>query len=287
MVLFILAALVCASAEAQRAYKGTVVVVGFSTEEAVIAADSRISSKDDTKDTRCKIFQIDDRTVMALAGITVIYPENAPPHVSPLFDTNDVARQAVRDLTSTGAKAHFDIPVFTNTFAQLASAGVNQLRLTNPSAFRSMLLQLKHNELVSGFIIGNRTGAIEVFRLALAYQPFTDGKPIPTFEIQVTNLEPGFGFLIAAEGETEVVAEFTDQKSLRAREEALKWKLAVQGNPGKDWNALKVIRLAELAIQFQKGKTIGGPIDVVKLTRRSHVQWIRKKPSCGPASNSP
>jgi hypothetical protein len=77
----------------------------------------------------------------------------------------------------------------------------------------------------------------------------------------------------------DVVKEFANTSSDRARKEPADWK-PPKGTSPKDDDPFKAIRMLELAIQHHGSNSAGGPIDAVQLSRDGSVHWYARKPNC-------
>jgi hypothetical protein len=80
-------------------------------------------------------------------------------------------------------------------------------------------------------------------------------------------------------GEVEVLVEFVNLTTPRAKEEAKNWNPSSLHNPA-DYDLLKTVRLVDLTIAYHQGRDVGGPIDAVQLNRDGSLRWFQRKENC-------
>jgi hypothetical protein len=121
----------------------------------------------------------------------------------------------------------------------------------------------------------DRTGGLKLYWIKITF----DGNRTPPIqpEGQVLSPEAVGGF--TAFGFAAIPLEFLKQQTARAKIEAKTWKPPKGSNPS-DYDILKVIRLIQLAIQYDKSGAIGGKIDAVQLNRNGTLNWFARKDYC-------
>src|SRR6202050_3627008 len=141
---------------------GTVVVIGWSQTEIVIAVDSRgFDDKDKYRDDICKIVRLDDHSVFTAAG-NIIHARagralwNAQTEASNAFQ--EAQRSAGPRLLKSAAK---------DWGAHLV-AGLNQALTVDPSG---SLLMLGHNVFSNGGFIVFENGSTAMYKVEIVFDP--------------------------------------------------------------------------------------------------------------------
>jgi hypothetical protein len=247
---------------------GTVVVIGWSQTEIVIAVDSRgFDDKAKYRDDICKIVRLDDHSVFTAAG-NIIHARagralwNAQTEASSAFE--EAQRKAGTRLLKSAAKDWGDRMV----------AGINQALTVDPSGSQ---LMLEKNIFLTGVFIGFENGSTAMYQVEIVFDPGTR-QARQNFYTERHRHTVQF----AALGRSEIVTEVVADKTHFARVEQRKWAAAEKNIPLRDRDVRWAIRLVQLTMEYDPKKAdVGGPIDALEITRRG-IRWLERKPGCNP-----
>ena len=247
---------------------GTVVVIGWSQTEIVIAVDSRgFDDKDKYRDDICKIVRLDDHSVFTAAG-NIIHARagralwNAQAEASSAF--KEAQRTAAPRLLNSAAKDWGDHMV----------AAINQALTVDPSGSQ---LMLENNIFLTGVFIGFENGLTAMYQVEIVFDPGTR-QARQNFYTERHRHTVQF----AALGRNEIVTEVVADKTHFARVEQRKWATAEKNIPFRDRDVRWAIRLVQLTMEYGPKKAdVGGPIDALEITRRG-IRWVERKPECNP-----
>lgn len=267
-ILFLVLASVLSAKFERQSTTGTVVVIGWSQTEIVIAVDSRgFDDKDKYRDDICKIVRLDDHSVFTAAG-NIIHARagralwNAQTEASNAFQ--EAQRSAGPRLLKSAAKDWGDHMV----------AGINQALTVDPSG---SLLMLENNIFLTGVFIGFENGSTAMYQVEIVFDPATR-QARQNFYTERHRHTVQF----AALGRNEIVTEVVADKTHFARAEQRKWAAAERNIPLRDRDARWAIRLVQLTMEYDPKKAdVGGPIDALEITRRG-IRWLERKPGCNP-----
>ena len=247
---------------------GTVVVIGWSQTEIVIAVDSRgFDDKSKYRDDICKIVRLDDHSVFTAAG-NIIHAHagralwNAQAEASSAF--KEAQGKAGPRLLKRAAKDWGDHMV----------AGINQALTVDPSGSQ---LMLEDNIFLTGVFIGFENGLTAMYQVEIVFDPGTR-QARQNFYTERHRHTVQF----AALGRSEIVTEVVADKTHFARVEQRKWTAAERNIPLRDRDVRWAIRLVQLTMEYDPKKAdVGGPIDALEITRRG-IRWLERKPGCNP-----
>jgi hypothetical protein len=272
LFLFIFLAVHSSATLAQIQY-GTVGVAYYTKDKIVMAADSRSLIVGDTTpdDSVCKI--------AAPYGQVIFVSSNVSGYKNGGFGDFVQSWSNIEEIHQAYSMASF-LP--STNHDQLMGTAIQWANLIT-SHFQSLLLW--HPEKISQAIgengvltiaeIGglNSDGALILLQVRILY-----GKGLTpiSYEIgQVTECPKSY----CAIGEVEIVQEFINVTSKRAKKEAKKWKPLKKSSPA-DYDILRTMRLVELTIRYHQGNDVGGKVDAVEMDKDGSVRWFAIKENC-------
>ncbi|MGA9390873.1 MAG: hypothetical protein WBV69_10545 [Candidatus Sulfotelmatobacter sp.] len=252
---------------------GTVIVVGYSQNKIIIAADSR--SVDEGKvptDNDCKITALSNKLFFSASGRT---------HDVTLgmlgWDATDQARQALAAVST-----HAPIGTFTQAmaieWAQLI--GQNISHNIRQQEYDSLI---PRHVYIAGIFAGLGPN-VDLQGTHIRVDRGESSRPIERHMIYTTPVElplsDTMGYL-SLSGQTEILNEFIGTGSARAKiERAITLKESKRW-PIFDSDARMVIRLTELVIKYWNHPELAhGPVDAVEIDKGGSVRWIQRKPNC-------
>jgi hypothetical protein len=250
---------------------GTIIVIGYSKQKVVVAADSREELKPGVyHDDACKITALNDKIIFLASGRTSDVTGGIRG-----WDSIREAKTALADVLHepTADGAGF-IPRLAVRWASLI--GLNIAQHLRPEEE----LSLNDGQIyVDGTFFGlNREreieGAYERLRYTRALHSIQAHPP------DVVSL-PDQMMYSAVGGERDIALEFKEGKTERAQREAKSTVIKARNWSPADSDALMAKRLVELTIQYTLHPDhVGGDIDVAELSPKSGVRWIYRKPNC-------
>ncbi|MGB8540077.1 MAG: hypothetical protein WCD49_00435 [Candidatus Acidiferrales bacterium] len=247
---------------------GTVVVIGWSRTEIVVAVDSRgFDDNEKYRDDICKIVRLDDRSVFTAAG-NIIHARNG----RALWNAQKEAIHAFQEAESTG-NARL-LRTAARNWGEHMVATINQALKDDPAGSK---LMLDKNIFLTGVFLGFENGSTAMYQVEIVFDSSTQlAKENFYTEHHTTAIE--FGAL----GRNEIVNEVVAGKTHFARAEQRKWAAAERSIPVRDRDVRWAIRLVQLTMEYHPQRTdVGGPIDALEITRRG-IRWIERKPGCSP-----
>lgn len=254
---------------------GTIGVVYYTPDKIVVAAESRLvggvgSTLAPTNDG-CKVTAVKGKVVFVSAGMTRHIGDAG----SVGWDNNDEIREAYSKVTTAPARGNLD--EIAKEWSSAVAEKFNTDARLNPGLFPWLTSQMRAGESFTVAYMGGRdkAGNLSLFFMAVtpnASRTLAEGlaRPVPACR------DHGFCAVGAA---IDTVTEFANSSSERARNEWARWK-PPNGTPQHDYDALKTMRILELAVQHHTGNDAGGPIDAVQLNRDGSLHWYARKPIC-------
>lgn len=248
---------------------GTVIIVGYSKDKVVVAADSRVTHSEGTSDDdTCKIAVLSDNFIFAVAGIAAyrnVNPWNAVNEAKGAFSTVKTSpADDVGFVQRVGLK-----------WGRLVADKLENSIATDPriASGRPAWLPLT----IGHFVGVNSSDDLQLFTVVL----MLSGENRVLIETALPPMLNEVTFI-----PTEVVGpfnEFTAGQTVRAKQEIEYQNTDMATDANKrhiDVDALKAIRLVEFTESDPKSPTVGGPVDAAELRRGGKVEWIQRKSNC-------
>lgn len=260
---------------------GTVVIVGYSHNKIVIAADSRrVSQKDGGYlDDSCKVTALDDKSIFSAVGkAQSTGVDNAVEW--------DAAREARASFVNSPHLQTDDPGDFLNRVTG-EWGRIMGTELVQHAQSIGIDAMVDGQEVITGIFAGtNETGALHLSIQVIAIKKPPNG-PEGLFIPRPRVVTITDAFQVKPLGESDVFYEFTNSKTKRSKRWAT--TLAKDGRQSKDRDALKVIRLVELTRDYGADtvtvgnvtvRIVGGDTDAAELNLGEKVQWIQRKSAC-------
>jgi hypothetical protein len=247
---------------------GTVVVIGWSQTEIVIAVDSRgFDDKAKYRDDICKIVRLDDHSVFTAAG-NIIHARAG----RALWNAQAEAASAFKEAQTTAGPRL--LKRAAKDWGDRMVAGINQALTMDPSGSQ---LMLENNIFLTGVFIGFENGLTAMYQVEIVFAPGTRQARQNFYTERHRH-----AIQFAALGRNEIVTEVVADKTHFARVEQRKWAAAERNIPLRDRDVRWAIRLVQLTMEDDPKKAdVGGPIDALEITRRG-IRWVERKPECNP-----
>jgi len=267
----LLSPLYLAHAEVQS---GTVIVVYFSQDKLIMAADSRSGFTDRANsDEICKIIAPNHKFLFAVAGIAAATDKT---NSFLTWDGQDEARRAYDKTIGAFSEAPPDlIERIATSWGQTIQQNIVRLYFSDIATFKSRLKQPKGMLSLGVFGGRNPNGSLRLITAEIDY----DESFLPPIRLTVTTQSCVENVNICAFGEVSVPAEYVNLVSDRAKKERAGWDPS-PAFPKEDWDILRVIRLVDLTIAFDKTGRVGGGIDAAQISQDGTLRWYQRKENC-------
>lgn len=247
---------------------GTVVVMIYRRYEITIAADSKFSGALGEilhKNTSCKISRFGTHIVFSAAHHTVVPVDDR------FVWAEDDAREAFKGVFRYGFTGQHATDAVANRWARVQVARWQKALSGHDAAYAPDDAQ--GGRLLVGLFAGIEAERPRVVRVVITYdEPMygVDGF-VPAVAHMAVIEPPGKGeYKIYAIGQTEIV-EKMQQREIES---------AGRQDPER-WPIIAAERLVQDTIDFHpRHNLFSGPIDIVRWTPQTHIQWIRRKPEC-------
>lgn len=253
---------------------GTLGVVYMTKEKIVVAADSRsmeLGVKGPPNDSQCKIAAPHGKFIF-LVFWGIGYRNHGFPDTAPSWKSIDEIYKAYDAAPAPRVPpVPDDVRMSTLTeWMNLVSVDFRTMYRIHRSAILN-LADAGHGVLARGAMFGFDSKGTPSGRVGTI--AFDEGQVYSLMDAPILNCPNHF----CSYGHVEIVDEFVNLKSPRARKEATEWK-PPKGTAPKDYDILKAMRLVELAIQ--DGQDVGGKVDAVEMLRNGDVRWFAIKSNC-------
>jgi hypothetical protein len=254
---------------------GTVVVLEVGGDYIVVAADSlRLGpGPGQVSHSACKILKLSDQFVFAASGLEA-HPGIAKTLGSNAWNVKDIAKQEYAAL----GKKHTDqwIQKLAAAYGERLSGQINHDLKLEPTGGPLMTYLTKHQgggaAVFAGFDEKLQRVIVEV---KVAIQ--SPGARSVGYTTKLLPSDSAGGTEVL--GDTAIAQELAAGRSQRAQE----WRSAMllQSPAGslKDSLIVGAESVAEWTAKYDPG-LVGGPIDVILVTRKRGVTWVRRKQSC-------
>ena len=261
--------------------RGTEIVIFYSHERIIIAADSRATitgEKVKHRDGQCKVFELADKVLFAGAGLVGHDYQNKDDSDS--WDAYEQARMVAAELASERNPAT-DIALETaKRWAERMKGIVEHELLVN---FAAVTSNLPSSRAIESAVFAGLTAdkQMSLYRVEIVWDR---SEVWPRARIEIHQQTPAAsslpaGYLGRTEGLT-VFEELTTLSSPRAKAAQRQWEIERSKLSAADQDAFVTERIAELVAKWAGTADIGGPIDVVELRSSGEIRWIQRQHHC-------
>jgi hypothetical protein len=256
----------------------TIVVVVYDKNGLAVAADSwgKNEQTGSVSDHACKILPLGESMFFAAATHDLPAPEGSGSTVQGatwIYTEAQVAFNQLR-LKSGEDSDGVSVEAVAQHWKQAIQEVLEETFATQPESFVQMP---RDGYLLRGVFGGvDPTGGISL--VVVSVKP----KKAPAFEVMLEHLTPGSKLDYLALGRSEVVREFLERQTERARNEASQQQSELAQLDAGTQMARRAARLVDLTIGMQPPElpTVAGPIDILQLRPDSKLNWVQQKESC-------
>ena len=266
---------------------GTVIVMSYSRDQVLLAADSRSSLFDRTgrfagiDDGRCKVVQLTPTLLFAATGMTKT-GESFPSNV--LYDAQELARLAAREFQPDAVWVNQNQAI-KEIAAQWADALASRIRRGVEGGWYRPFGPTWITGIFAGLELN---GEIAVSIARLRYGRPRRGWTVPPASIAVEVPVPPTDFTwLEAYGRKGVAEQYIFRQKITDEtiEEHKRIRSRQLQNP-RHFPSDLVRKLVEISIEDDEfewpdgSKAVGGYVDVAKLVKGSRIEWVRRKQVC-------
>lgn len=247
---------------------GTVIIIGRTKDQVVVAADSRATSKDGHRDDYCKISAFGNKIVFVSAGIRSF---DLPGELSMSWDSYKVARTASYDQVK-------NIKAVASDWGASSANILRPPASVNPAKFMRQLNT--HGKIITiGVFAGvDPNGEIGMTYAKIVIDPSAqDPNQVVTYVLQRTDLGP-LRIRWTIIGEAAIASEFLANQTARARSAWANWKPALEKSGPREQVALNAAQLVKWTIKYGP-PSVGGMVDEV-MVDNTGSHWIHRKDVC-------
>jgi len=256
---------------------GTVVVFIVSTNRVIVTADSRALGPGNlSSDDACKITALGTQLLFTEAGVS------ADTHTILISKNWSIRQEAIRAFSKfqiSKSKADPVDEVSANWLRSVKRIYLRELE-SNP---QKVLRSATNGVLMGSSFVGlDRTGQVKVREIDITFDRAKlekTGVPTLTVNSQLWDIvdQP----VIKIIGHAEIIKEFRQESSERARAEEQRWQLEANAHRNEDTDLLYAVFLVDLTSSYAPPEWgVGGPVDEVEVLPKRGIQWIQRKPEC-------
>jgi hypothetical protein len=246
----------CASAQLSF---GSIVVLESADDYLVMAADSKNLSAKGVSLHKCKVDALGNHLLFANVGYGSYDGARGK------WDAVSLARQRYHQLSKL--LLHELIPALAEAYGADLAAKLEPDVMLHPEEGWPQELA---TALFAGFDEQGQRVVVEVnVHQAQRGRVESSTRRVPANDAPFTTVR----------GETSIAEEFAAGKTFRSQSWRNGLDFQVNGLGVKERMIAGAEKMVELTAQYQSS-VVGGPIDTVVLSRRTGVQWIRRKPEC-------
>ena len=276
---------------------GTVIVVGFSQKQIIVAADSRSGIRSSEPpffridDSRCKVVDLDRRLIFAAAGQTRVLPSSGPAGIDLnlpgglYYDSQEFAKYSASTFKVDPA---WMAP--NETVLGIAQSWAWNVAFRIRHAVEASLYPATPGATaVVGVFAGREpNGDLSLAIAHLNYERPRTGLIVPVVSLYIEVPEvPATFTWVQAFGREEVANNYlmtqkiTDRTRPMYRRITTAQAAAPATFPADLLQELAVLTAKEDTARFPDGSSfVGGATDIAKLPRTGDVQWLNRKAAC-------
>ncbi|HEX7286023.1 MAG TPA: hypothetical protein VF532_07555 [Candidatus Angelobacter sp.] len=254
---------------------GTVVVIFYSRDRVVLAADSRVTDSGPGgphQDNQCKVSDLGHETIFAASGFTRY--NFGQDQRMPAFD---VFREAATVSRSLKAGAPDRARVLAENWGRNVKDALDAGLARHPREVMT-LLHGKSTQLAGAIFAARDAEGLVVYYVTLRCECQGSRKYSSLHITKMKPVEDGMPAASLGTSETmELFSEVADGSSARGVAERDGW-IAAATKPDRD--VYVTIRTGEFILRNSKDHTVAGPINALELTAQGQVRWVKRESNC-------
>jgi hypothetical protein len=253
-----------------QAQHGTVIVVNFTKDKVIIAADSRAMNSDTRRppdDCRCKISAFGKKIVFTTSG-TAVFMKGSTSDPVEGWDNSEIANRAARE-------SRYDLDKTVLSWSSILADHWKSAYLWH-SDMVIHAAEIGNGVITVGLFFQAETGKYKAVAVTF------DRSRLEPIQMQLGDLSACWpcgqqdGARICVVGRIEAVDSICS-KSKGARD--IIGNMSLDSLKTTNESALLAIRLVDLAASLTATKDVGGKIDAIEIEKGA-LHWIARKPNC-------
>jgi len=262
---------------------GTVLLIYFSKDEVTVAADSRVTASDGTHgDDECKISTFGSKFAFTMAGVA----HRNKGSTNQAWNAHAIARRA----WEANAPKHLDDAIGLAVAAEQSWTKEMKSVYSDPVIIKLVRSKMKVGDdpvlATAVFIATDNKGTLVVHTASLVFDIslYDSSGKIAVVDEPAVNLPENSHM---SGGHDEIITEFLDQTTVRAREYMPWFKSRIASLPRAEQTAELVSKMVELSILLHPDNgELGFPIDIIQMRRRDGLRTLSMKSECDGQQNS-
>jgi hypothetical protein len=265
---------------------GTTLIVGYSKDKVIMAADSRVTHLDGrVEDDQCKIITLGNKLLFGTVGIEGFRSKTALIHS---WEAVDEARRA---FAQESVRRSGSIEMMSAYWARSIQGDLAEQVQYNPEAAIHSI-ETYGSVLIYGIFAGrNPDGNLTSFVVMVSCENKVDQIPcsadlirknqarLTVQKIDFPEPEPRVKF--EAFGVSSTFLKFENSPEQLSAGDLKVWNSVPLRSAIKDPDAKRAVKFIDMTILRDPLKEgVGGDVDVVKLTRSDGVTWLHRKQNC-------
>jgi len=255
-----------------------VIVVVYNRNGLAVAADSREpdAGTGGTSDHACKILPLGNNMFFAAAAHSLPAPEGSGGAGKEAAWIYGEAQVAFRQWQTQGSKLEDQTAV--EAVAENWKRAIQEVLEETFAAQPESFVQMPRDGYLLRGVFGGLDETGQLTLVVVSVKP----QKAPSFEVLLEHLTPGAKLDYVVLGKTDVVREFLEMQTERARMEAAQQEREVSSLDPDAQLARRAARLVDLTIGMQptEQSIIGGPIDILQMRAKGQLGWLQRKESC-------
>jgi hypothetical protein len=264
--------------DGQQVKSGTAVVIFFSHNYIIFAAESRVvlaGKSISHRDDACKARAISNKFIFASAGVNGFEPESGKNGNA--WSAYDEPGNLVDQLPD------MDDPVYglAGLWGKSLEKQVSRALEVNPGPMMDFLRREGGKTLATGMFAGRtKQGQLVLYKADLNCNCAGNSRRT-SLEILPLSLSAGTGgAAIGSQEALDLWDELGKESSERARASLHEFETNRASRSGPKMLEATAVASLEFILKYSRGGDIGGPIDAVELTPAGDIHWIQRKANC-------
>jgi hypothetical protein len=264
--------------DGQQVTTGTAIVVLFSHNYIVFAAESRVVLAGKSlrhRDDACKVRAINNKFIFASAGVNGFEPD--PGNAGNAWSAYDEPGKLVDQLPDMDDPVHG----LAELWGKSLEKHVNRALDVNPGAMMDFLRKEGGETLTTGMFAGRtKQGQLVIYKANLNCN--CAGPPRRTsLEILPLPLSAGTGGgAIGSQEALDLWSELSKGNSERARASLHQFETDHASGAGPKTLGAAAVTGLEFIVKNAREEGVGGPIDAVEMAPTGDIHWVQRKANC-------
>ncbi|HET9284473.1 MAG TPA: hypothetical protein VFR24_21170 [Candidatus Angelobacter sp.] len=264
--------------DGQQVKTGTAVVILFSHNYIVFAAESRVVLAGKSirhRDDACKVRAISNKFIFASAGVNGFEPE--PGKNGNAWSAYDEPGKLADQLPDMDNPVHG----LAELWGKSLEKQVNRALAVNPEPMMDFLRHEGGQTLSSGIFAGRtKQGQLVVYKADLNCNCVGNSRRTSLEILPLPLPASSAGLVIGSQEALDLWDELKKGNSERARASLHQFETDHASGAGPKTLGAAAVTSLEFIVKYAREEGIGGPIDAVEMTPAGDTYWIQRKANC-------